>query len=142
MITLLTLVNRTRGRVPRRRLQRLLARAGKKLSDRSTPRISAIALVFITPSESRRLKRRFLGQDRAADVLSFRYGNEGEIFLSPGVIRSEARMSGKSYDRLLDEMLLHGLLHLYGYHHEGSSLRTRRFAAHERALHRCLGLTR
>lgn len=137
----LTLVNRTRGRIPRHRLQRLLARAAKKLSGRSTPRISAIAVIFITPLESRRLKRRFLGKDRAADVLSFQYDNEGEIFLSPGVIRSEARMARKSYDRLLGELAVHGLLHLYGYHHEGSSLRARRFEARERTLHRRLGLT-
>ena len=136
----LTFVNRTRGRVPRRRLERLLARAGKKLSNRNTPRISALALVFITPAESRRLKKRFGGRDRVADVLSFRYGSEGEIFLSPGVIRQEARISGKPYDRLLDAMLIHGFLHLSGYHHEGSSLRARRFEAHEQALHRRLGL--
>ncbi len=136
-----TVVNRTRGRVPPHRLRRLLTRAINFFPDGHKPALAAVALVFITPVESRRLKKRFLKENRAADVLSFRYGSEGEIFFCPGVIRREARMAGKPYGRLLDELLIHGFLHLSGRHHEDSPLGARRFEVQERSLRRHLGLT-
>lgn len=100
--------------------------------------LTAISIVFITTAESRRLKRRFLRQDRAANVLSFRYGAEGELFLTPAVIRREAGEQGKPYTHLLTELAIHGVLHLYGCHHEHS--RARRFEARERWLRRAVGL--
>ncbi|MDP3727336.1 MAG: rRNA maturation RNase YbeY [bacterium] len=135
-------LNRTAGRAPGPALGRLVRRAAGRLPDaaQASGRLREITIVCITPAESRRLKRTFLQQDRPADVLSFRYGREGEILLAPAVIRRDARRTGRAYRRMLPELALHGLLHLLGYHHEGSRSLARRFEARERSLLESFGL--
>lgn len=141
-MTTVTVVNRTAGRVPAANIRRMVRRAAALLRGRGRFRSgpAAITIVFITAAESRRLKRRFLKKDRAANVLSFRYDSEGELFLAPAVIRTEAGNMKKSYTRLLAELAIHGVLHLYGYHHERSRSSARRFEARERRISRAIGL--
>lgn len=143
MITV-TVVNRTAGRTPDPALGRLVRRAAERIRDTApaSGRLQQITIVCITPGESRRLKRKFLRQDRPADVLSFRYGREGEILLAPAVIRRDARRTGRAYRRMLPELAFHGLLHLLGYHHEGSHSAARKFEARERSLLESFGLAR
>lgn len=137
-----TVLNRTAGRAPGPALGRLVRRAARRIPDAApaSGRLREITIVCITPGESRRLKRKFLRQDRPADVLSFRYGREGEILLAPAVIRRDARRTGCAFHRMRSELALHGLLHLLGYHHEGSRSAARKFAARERSLRGSLGL--
>ncbi len=139
-----TVVNRTGARVPTAALSRMVARASVQLRGRAVGRrrLRRISVVLVRPRESRRLERRFLGKDRPASVLSFHYGTEGELILTPALIRRAAGGGGDSYPRALAGMLLHGLLHLYGWHHEGSRHQARRFEARERGLRRALGLGR
>lgn len=137
-------MNRTSARVSAAAVRRMVARAAAELRGRAAgrDRLARISVVFVTPRESRRLERRFLGKDRPASVLSFHYGAEGELILTPALIRREAGEHGDPYPRALAGMLLHGLLHLYGWHHERSGHRARRFEARERGLRRALGLDR
>ncbi|MBI4132067.1 MAG: rRNA maturation RNase YbeY [Candidatus Sungbacteria bacterium] len=132
-------MNRTGGRIPD--IRRLVRAASSALKDAAPSRegLNHITVVFITPAYSRRLKQRFLRQNHPANVLSFRYEEEGEIFLAAAVIRAEARRTGKPYREYLAALTLHGLLHLYGYHHEGKGT-VRRFQRRERFLRRVLAL--
>ncbi|MEJ2188049.1 MAG: rRNA maturation RNase YbeY [Acidobacteriota bacterium] len=71
------------------------------------------------------LNRRFLGLDRATDVLSFADGEQlptgtvllGEIAVSLDAARRQARELGHGEERELEELVLHGTLHLLGYDH-------------------------
>jgi probable rRNA maturation factor len=71
------------------------------------------------------LNRRFLGLDRATDVLSFADGEQlptgtvllGEIAVSLDAARRQARELGHREERELEELVLHGTLHLLGYDH-------------------------
>jgi probable rRNA maturation factor len=76
-----------------------------------------LGIVFVVPEEMRVLKREHLGIDEATDVLSFPLdGREalpagvpralGDVVLCPEVVGAEWRAP-----------LVHGLLHLLGYHH-------------------------
>ncbi len=76
-----------------------------------------LGIAFVAPDESRVLKRKHLGIDEAADVLSFPIdGREplppevprqlGDVVLCPAVV-------GDAWQR----PLAHGLLHLLGYEH-------------------------
>jgi probable rRNA maturation factor len=83
-------------------------------------------VVLVTSSrEMRNLNRRFRGKDRATDVLSFaapaESGDnvEGDIAISADIAASNARRLGHHSSDELKILVLHGLLHLAGYDHEG-----------------------
>jgi probable rRNA maturation factor len=69
----------------------------------------------------RRANRMFRGQDKTTDVLSFRAGDGlhlGDILISVPQARRQAGSAGRSAERELKVLLLHGLLHCMGYDHE------------------------
>ena len=74
--------------------------------------------------ELRLLNNRFLGKDKATDVLSFpadrisenRYA--GEIAISAEIASENARRLGHDITQEIKILALHGILHLAGYDHE------------------------
>lgn len=83
-----------------------------------------------TDREVRGLNRRFLGEDRVTDVLSFPSGDGigslGDIAIAYPCARRQAREMGHSADTELRVLLLHGVLHLLGYDHESDAGQMRR----------------
>lgn len=80
-----------------------------------------VKLVDIGGAKANFLKHKFFGGKRSANVLSFRYGPDyGEILVCPAVIRKEAKKQGNTYEYQMTWMILHGMLHLAGMHHESS----------------------
>jgi probable rRNA maturation factor len=73
-------------------------------------------------SELRRLNRDFRGKDYATDVLSFpsddANGHLGDIAISLGRARAQAREFGHGIEQEVQILMLHGVLHLLGYDHE------------------------
>jgi probable rRNA maturation factor len=80
------------------------------------------------------LNRRFLGIDEPTDVLSFGLGGQGgrPFALPPGEVASlgevivsypaaarQAEEQGHSVQSEVSHLLVHGILHLLGYDHEG-----------------------
>ena len=74
--------------------------------------------------ELRLLNNRFLGKDKATDVLSFpaertpdsRYA--GEIAISAEIASENARRLGHDITQEIKILALHGILHLAGYDHQ------------------------
>ena len=72
------------------------------------------------------LNREYRGIDRPTDVLSFPDGTRlpgrrtalGEIVISLDTARRQARELGHGEIRELEELVIHGVLHLLGYDHE------------------------
>lgn len=129
-------LDRTRRRVGRARLRRLLRRAARVL------RVSGeVALVLAGDRTLRRLNRAYRGTDRATDVLSFPgEGGEaglGDILISVETAERNARALGRSLCRELDLLALHGFLHVLGYDHETDDGRMDRLEA--RLRRRLLG---
>lgn len=90
---------------------------------------------FVTERMSRKLNHRYRGQNKPANTLSFRYGSDcGEVLLCPEVIRREAKRQGHSYKYQLNWMIVHGILHLAGVHHEKSRRASRKFGEMESSL--------
>lgn len=82
---------------------------------------AGIKLVKISSAESRRLNRIYRKKNKPTNVLSFYYNRDyGEIFLCPEIIRKEAKSAGNSYRYQFTWMVLHGMIHLTGLHHEGA----------------------
>jgi probable rRNA maturation factor len=106
-----------RRRVRPRRLREVLRGAARALG------ISGeVALVLTGDRPLRALNARYRGQDRPTDVLSFPGpGGEaglGDIVISLDTAARNARALGRSLDRELDVLALHGFLHVLGYDHE------------------------
>lgn len=94
-----------------------------------------ITVVVISEAKSKRLNRIYRKKNEPANVLSFRYGPKyGEILISPDVIRKEARAAGNSYRFQRVWMIVHGMLHLAGVHHEKSRNAARHFAQIEQRV--------
>ena len=82
-----------------------------------------IVVAEVDKRESQRLNRKYRRKDKPTNVLSFRYGSEyGEIIVCPVVIRKEAKEQGNTYKYQMTWMILHGILHLAGIHHEISKI--------------------
>lgn len=98
----------------------------------------------------RSLNRTWLGRDRPTNVLSFpqgrpRRGEGGRILLGDVVVsaetaRREARGAEIPPEQRLQRLVVHGILHLVGFDHEGGDpLEGRRMMAAERRIMRALG---
>ena len=125
-------VNRQRlARIDARRIARIadatLAEAGR--SD------SKLTVAFVRDRAIRSLNNKFRANDRVTDVLSFRSGNTGnaaagiyfdksgpeelgDVVVSTDSAQRQAAEAGHSFDREVDELVIHGVLHLCGYDHE------------------------
>jgi len=99
-----------------------------------------VGILLTSSAAVRRLNRQFRKKDKTTDVLSFpapRGKLAGDIAIALPVAAAQARRFGHT---LLDEvklLLLHGLLHLAGYDHEGDA---GRMARKEEKMRRALGL--
>ena len=76
-------------------------------------------------AELRRLNRDFRGMDYATDVLSFPSATPahhlGDLAISLGRARVQAREFGHDIEHEVEILMLHGLLHLLGLDHETDS---------------------
>lgn len=106
-----------------------------------------IFVYIVGPARSRALNKSMRGKDEATDVLSFEnphFLNErekwlGEIILCPSVIEKRAKKRGVLPEEELAHVTVHGALHVFGYHHEGSKAKTVRLQAAEDKILKKLG---
>jgi probable rRNA maturation factor len=98
------------------------------LRARRAVHLSDTVNVLVTSSaELRSLNRRFRGEDKATDVLSFPSSPASDrkdrrvvadVAISADIARTNARRLGHSVGHEVKILLLHGILHLAGYDHE------------------------
>jgi probable rRNA maturation factor len=91
-------------------------------------------------AELKSLNLRFRGKDATTDVLSFPSGDRdplGDIAISLGRARAQARERGHSIETEVCILMLHGVLHLLGMDHEADN---GRMAKSEVRWQRKLGL--
>ncbi len=112
------LLNRQRHRRVRPdRLRRLLEDAARSLGVSGE-----VALVLTRDPAVRELNARYRGKDKPTDVLSFPgpggSAGLGDIVVSIDTAERNARRLGRTLQRELDVLALHGFLHVLGYDHE------------------------
>ena len=135
------------------RLERFLRRVNREMG--LGPR--CVFVGFVTDSEMTRLNQTFRKKAGTTDVLSFpsetrgrpaglrrrvkalRGSFLGDIAISPTVARRNAKTFGRTMTEEICILLLHGVLHLLGYDHEGDRGEMERVEARMR---RRLGLSR
>ena len=80
-----------------------------------------LTIVFLKPSEAKKINFKFRKKNYPTDVLSFEgefEGSLGELVLCPKVIEKQSKEHMLSIRQELGYLLLHGILHLLGFDHE------------------------
>ncbi len=90
----------------------------------------ALSLIFVDSQKIRRLNNYWRGKNKATTVLSFPL-NEilveelvekekilGDIFLCPEEIKKQVKKFDISLDCFYQKLVVHSILHLYGYTHD------------------------
>ncbi|MBC6415959.1 MAG: rRNA maturation RNase YbeY [Bdellovibrionales bacterium] len=80
-----------------------------------------LLIVFVSSSEMKKLNQYFFKKNSTTDILSFsavEKNSLGELVLCVQKIRSQAKDHNLSFQEEMIYLILHGLLHLLGYHHE------------------------
>jgi probable rRNA maturation factor len=92
-----------------------------------------LSITLVDDEKMVELNKEYRGMDSTTDVLAFSQdeGFEilipkdtdfvpliGDIFVSVSTAARQAREMGHSLDREMNILLIHGILHLYGYDHE------------------------
>lgn len=80
----------------------------------------AITIAVVGSQEIAELNRRFRNVEGTTDVLSFLIEGEpleGEIYLNIDMVERTAASEGTTIQYQLFKLLIHGSLHLLGFHH-------------------------
>jgi probable rRNA maturation factor len=102
-----------------------------------------VTVLLTTDAAIRKLNRQFRGKNKTTDVLSFPVAGigaeeiAGDLAISVPTALKQAAAQGHSLSTEIKVLILHGLLHLAGYDHEGDS---GQMARRERLLRARLGL--
>ncbi len=127
-----------------RRVLRLLDLVARELS-----------VSLVDDDEMHALNRRYRGRDRPTDVLAFALDETlngapahdvataahtllGDVVISIDTAGAQARDRGRTIAATLDELLVHGVLHLVGYDHDVSPAEARRMFRKAREIESAL----
>ena len=120
----LEIINRGKGRVPRRFLYwwaHELSTILQRKRVRGFKNTQLLYLVFLSKTEAKKLNFKFRGKNYATDVLSFSPIEDnclGELVFCPEILAAQAKAHGLSQRHELGYMMIHRVLHLLGYEHE------------------------
>jgi probable rRNA maturation factor len=116
--------------ISRQRKRRLNAKHWRQFTTESLRAIKRegrdVSIVFVSNVAIRKLNKQFRGKDYATDVLSFPTESEqfekqlslGEIAIAIDRAAAQAKENGVTLQNEIEQLILHGLLHLCGYDHE------------------------
>ena len=83
---------------------------------------ASVTIAFVSDRKIRDLNRMFRGLDKSTDVLSFPSGEDGQTLGDVAISIETAKVQAKRHrltlERELAQLILHGVLHLFGYDHE------------------------
>jgi probable rRNA maturation factor len=109
---------------------RTAANAAFDIAARQELENAEVSILLTDDIQMRDLNRDYRGKDKPTNVLSFANLDEGEVFaagpvllgdiaIALGITTGEAKNEGKSFGDHLSHLVIHGMLHLLGFDHEG-----------------------
>ena len=91
-----------------------------------------LSIVLVNKNKIKELNKKYRKKNRPTDVLSFLYSEqEGEIVLCSEIIRENAKKFSSTFKKELKRILIHGVLHLFGYSHEESKIKAKKMQEKE-----------
>lgn len=133
------LLQKKRGRkLPLRRMKRTAQKILSLLKQERTE----LSVALVGDREIEKLNRKYRNQPKPTDVLSFPADNIfagrerllGDVVISVDKAKEQAKAGGWTLNEEIDRLLIHGILHLLGYDHEGSKKEARVMRALERKI--------
>jgi len=110
-----------------------------------------LGILLVGNQRMRSLNRRYRGKNRTTDVLAFAVREAmvphapcltpnmlGDVVIAVPEAARQAKQGQRSLNEELMVLLIHGILHLCGYDHEGSEKEARRMRRRERMILRSL----
>ncbi|MFH1656420.1 MAG: rRNA maturation RNase YbeY [Candidatus Nealsonbacteria bacterium] len=88
-----------------------------------------LSIVFVGAKRIRELNKKYRKKDKPTDVLSFSAVEKfpdipelelGEIVICPQIVKKNAKKFNIEYNKELNRVLVHGVLHILGYEHENT----------------------
>ena len=123
-------------------VQRILANLGLPEAE--------LSLLLVDDRQIQELNHRFLGRDKPTNVLAFsmREGEYsslhphllGDLVISIETAKRQSRQSGLNEMEMITLLVIHGILHLLGYEHEGRKKEAREMAIKQKELYRHVSL--
>lgn len=114
----MNIVNESSIEIPEKLIQRCIKQTRLYLfKDKNY----SFAIVFVKSQKMRELNRKHHSADKVTDVLSFNSDEEeyiGEVVICPAFIKENYSVSRFEWE--LCHVVIHGILHLLGMHHEES----------------------
>src|SRR5215471_909025 len=118
--------------INRQRRHKINAKRWRDFTERALEAVGrpdrSVTIVFVGNAAIKKLNQEFRGQNYPTDVLSFptaaeNFESEDESKLGGVVIsleraKAQGRENGLSFTNEVQQLILHGLLHLCGYDHE------------------------
>jgi len=103
---------------------------------------SELSIVIVDDEQIRRLNRQYFHRSRPTNVISFPQQSFaghparvlGDVVISIETAQRQAQIRGVQLEEEIIILLIHGLLHLLGYDHEGSAEERKKMAAKEKEL--------
>lgn len=105
-----------------------------------------LSLALVDNREIQELNARYRKKDEATDVLSFPSGKQfstaieilGDVIISVEQAEKQARKRRKPLEQEIENLLIHGILHLLGYDHERSKKDAKIMRGMEKKVSRAL----
>ena len=117
-------------------VQRILANLGLPEAE--------LSLLLVDDRQVQELNHRFLGRDKPTNVLAFsmREGEFsalhphllGDLVISIETAKRQSKQSGLNEMEMITLLVIHGILHLLGYEHEGRKKEAREMAIKQKEL--------
>ncbi len=98
---------------------------GRRLKLKKNAKLE-ISLVFVSSGEIKRLNRIYRKKNKVTDILTFAGSQLNEIIICPQQIRKNTKKFKTNFNNLLIRFVVHGMLHLLGYNHEGRGKKFRK----------------
>ncbi len=122
--------------------QKIVVRLAQRILEALHEADSELSLDFVGDRKIQRLNDRYRRRNVPTDVLAFSLREApgpsspllGDVVISLPTAERQALIHKHSVEREVVILLIHGILHLCGYDHEGSSLEARRMQRKERAI--------
>lgn len=98
-----------------------LKRVARKVLEDKKTKCRDLSIVLVKPGKMKELNKKYRKKNRPTDVLSFKYNdNSGEIVICPKEVKKNAEKFSSNFKKESAKVLIHGILHLFGFDHEVS----------------------
>lgn len=124
----------------RRTVRRILKQLGRERDE--------ISILLVEDREIRDLNRAYLKRNRPTNVIAFPMLEGpfrkiqpqvlGDVVISVETASRDAKKEGLTFNDEILFLLIHGILHLLGYDHEGSAVQARRMGQKQREIFHAL----